>query len=196
MSSKLYPKMILFTAPSGAGKTTIVRHLLDTFDYLNFSISATTREKRNYEENGKDYYFVSPEIFKSWIRSRKFAEYEEVYENQYYGTLKSEVERIYKKGKIVIFDIDVKGAKKLNDKYGEDCLSIFVKPPSLAVLIQRLKGRNTEDEKSLKKRIRRMKRELKYEIYFDYTLYNDDLDVALAEAEQVVNDFYTQTLKK
>ncbi len=182
-------KMILFTAPSGAGKTTIVRHLLKKYDELAFSVSATTRTCRPNEIEGKDYYFMSVEEFKSLRRRRKFAEWMEVYEDQYYGTLKSEITRITQAGLIVIFDIDVKGARKLKQLYGDDCFSIFVKPPSFEILVQRLKDRNTENEASLKKRIRRMKREMKYAPYFDYHLLNDKLDQCLQQAESVVESF-------
>jgi len=184
-----YGKMIAFTAPSGAGKTTIVKHLIKKYDQLGFSISATTREKRKNEKHGKDYYFMSIEEFKSQRRKRKFVEWEEVYDDQFYGTLKSEVERVWETGKHVVFDIDVKGATAIKKKYKERCLAIFIKPPSLNVLIERLKNRNTEDEKSLKKRIRRVKRELKYENNFDEVLVNDLLEVALEEAELYVEDF-------
>ncbi len=182
-------KMILFTAPSGAGKTTIVRHLLKTFDELAFSVSATTRSRRPKEIEGRDYYFMSVDEFKSRRRRRKFAEWMEVYEDQYYGTLKSEIKRISDAGQIVIFDIDVKGARKLKQLYGDNCFSIFVKPPSFEILVQRLKDRNTEDDASLKKRIRRMKREMKYAPYFDYHLLNDKLDECLHQAEEIVGSF-------
>ncbi len=189
MSKEFYGKMIAFTAPSGAGKTTIVKHLLGKYDELGFSISATTREKRKKEKEGKDYYFMSVDEFKSLRRKRKFVEWEEVYDDQFYGTLKSEVERVWSTGKHVVFDIDVKGATSIKKRYGERCLAIFIKPPSLNVLIQRLTDRKTEDEKSLQKRIRRVKRELKFETKFDKVLVNDLLEVALEEAELFVEDF-------
>ncbi len=182
-------KLIVITAPSGAGKTTIVRHLLKTFDFFGFSISATTRKKRVHEVHGNDYFFMSVEEFKKNRRSRKFLEWEEVYENQFYGTLKSEVERNWKEGKHIVFDVDVKGAKDIKRKYPEETLAIFIKPPSVEELWSRLRNRNTEDEASLKKRFARSKRELKYEKKFDKVLVNDDLEVALKEAEQLVLDF-------
>jgi guanylate kinase len=182
-------KLIVITAPSGAGKTTIVRHLLKTFDFLGFSISATTREKRKKEKHGRDYYFMTVEEFKSMRRRRKFVEWEEVYENQFYGTLKSEVERIWEEGKYIIFDVDVKGAKDIKKKYPDETLAIFIKPPSIEELWNRLRNRKTEDEASLKKRFRRSKRELKYEKKFDKVLVNDDLAIALKEAEEMVLDF-------
>lgn len=182
-------KMILFTAPSGAGKTTIVQHLLDVDDRLSFSISVTTRAKRSHEVDGEDYYFIDLEEFKKIREEGKLAEWEEVYEDQFYGTLKSEIERIADAGKVVIFDIDVKGAKRLKKQYGAQCFSIFVKPPSFEILVQRLTNRNTEDEKSLKKRIKRMEKEMSYESYFDYSLINDDLTICLQEAENITRAF-------
>ena len=183
-------KMILFTAPSGAGKTTIVRHLLEEFDFLDFSISATNRKKRKHEEAGKDYYFLSTKKFKSLIDDDAFVEWEEVYENQFYGTLKSEIERIWDAGKHIIFDIEVKGAQNIKNAYGDKALAIFIKPPSLKALIDRLKSRKTEDEKSLKKRIARAKKELKYENKFDKVVVNDDLDVAVKDAQSLLETFF------
>ena len=182
-------KLIVITAPSGAGKTTIVRHLINKFDFLGFSISATTREKRHYEEDGKDYYFMSVEEFKKMRRRRKFLEWEEVYDNQFYGTLKSEVERIWAEGKHIIFDVDVKGATDIKKAYPEETLAVFIKPPSVEVLFDRLRNRKTESEASLKKRFARSKRELKYENKFDQVLVNDDLKKALVEAEGMVIEF-------
>lgn len=182
-------KLIIITAPSGAGKTTIVHHLLNTFEQLAFSISATTREKREHEQEGVDYYFLSHEDFKEKIKNGAFAEWEEVYENQFYGTLKSEIDRIWALGKHIVFDIEVKGAENIKKMYGDDALAIFVKPPSLDALITRLKNRKTESAKSLKKRIIRAKKELKYENKFDKILVNDLLEVALKEAELMVEVF-------
>lgn len=179
-------KLIVVTAPSGAGKTTIVRHLLKTYDFFDFSVSATTRKKRKKEKEGRDYYFLSPKEFKALIKKRAFLEYEEVYEDQYYGTLKSEVSRIWDNGKHIIFDIDVKGAVNLKKKYKDRCQTIFIKPPSLSIIIDRLTKRDTETDASLKKRIRRIKRELKYEPKFDHILLNDVLDTTLKEAEILI----------
>ena len=186
--TKEQAKLIIFTAPSGAGKTTIVRHLLKTFDELAFSVSATTRSMRPHEEDGKDYYFITPEKFRHLIDNDEFVEWEEVYENQYYGTLKSEVERIWEMGKYIVFDVEVKGATNIKKFYSNEAYAVFVKPPSLKVLIDRLKNRKTETEKSLKKRIRRAEQELKYENKFDKILVNDILEVTLKEAEMIVED--------
>ncbi len=182
-------KMFVFTAPSGAGKTTIVRHLLKTFDFLDFSVSATTREKRKNEQHGRDYYFYSKEEFDELKRKRKFVEWEEVYDEQYYGTLKSEIERLWNLKKHIVFDIDVRGAKDIKRKYGKQCLAVFVKPPNFEVHVARLKNRNTESEASLKKRISRIKREMRYENKFDEVLINDDLETALKGAERLILDF-------
>lgn len=182
-------KMLVFTAPSGAGKTTIVRHLLDKFDFLDFSVSATTRDRRPHEEEGKDYYFFSIQEFTTLIEEKAFVEWEEVYFDQFYGTLKSEVERIWEKGKTIVFDIDVKGASNIKEMYGNDCMAVFICPPSIEVLMQRLAVRNTEDEESLRKRITKVKREMVYKNSFDTILVNDDLETALNEAEKIVHSF-------
>jgi guanylate kinase len=182
-------KMIIITAPSGAGKTTIVEKLLNKFDNLAFSISATTRAKRPHEKDGVDYYFISHEEFKKRIANGDFAEWEEVYENQFYGTLKSEIERIWALDKHIIFDIEVKGAQNLKKIYGDQALAIFINPPSLEVLIERLKNRKTENEKSLKKRIARAKKELEYVNKFDRVVVNDILDKAVENTEKILNTF-------
>ncbi len=182
-------KMIVFTAPSGAGKTTLVKHLLDSYEFLDFSISATTRTKRPHETEGKDYYFLTPEEFKRRISADEFIEYEEVYEDQFYGTLRSEVDRIWDSGKAIIFDIDVKGAKNIKNLYGDQCLTIFVRPPSLEVLISRLTARATETEESLRKRIARIREEVTYEPIFDTVVVNDLLEVAKKESEYLTENF-------
>lgn len=186
-----HKKLIIFTAPSGAGKTTIVRHLLKVRKDISFSISACTRAPRYGEVSGMDYYFLSPDEFKRKVKQGDFVEYEEVYENQFYGTLKSEIDRLWGLGKHVLFDIDVKGALSIKQKYGEDALAIFVKPPSFEILKERLMNRKTEDEASLRKRINRVKEEMTYERHFDITLVNSDLNQALAEAEEIVEHFLT-----
>jgi guanylate kinase len=182
-------KMLVFTAPSGAGKTTIVRHLLKSYDNLDFSVSATNRKKREKEVEGKDYYFLSTESFKAKITADEFVEWEEVYDDQFYGTLKSEIDRLWALGKHIVFDIDVRGATNIKNLYKDQCLAIFIKPPSLNVLINRLKKRDTETVASLNKRITRVKREMEYEKTFDKVLVNDLLEVSLKEAELIVEDF-------
>lgn len=182
-------KMILITAPSGAGKTTIMRHLLKTFDYLDFSVSATTRAIRPNEAEGVDYYFKSHDEFQNLIEEGAFVEWEEVYADRFYGTLKSELNRIWANGKHIVFDIDVKGAINLQSIFPERSMSIFIKPPSLAVLLERLKKRKTETPASLKRRIKKAKTELTFETYFDRVLINDQLDVALKDAEMMVQSY-------
>ncbi|MCB9308655.1 MAG: guanylate kinase [Lewinellaceae bacterium] len=189
MNPKAEKKMFVFTAPSGAGKTTVVKHLLSNYDNLGFSISATTRTKRAGETDGVDYYFLTSEEFKKKIAQNEFVEWEEVYENQFYGTLKSEVERIWDEGKFLVFDIDVRGATNIKKFFGNQCMAVFIRPPSFEVLKQRLIDRNTENEATLKKRIDKVIKELTYEPNFDLVLVNDQLDVTLREAETIVNVF-------
>ncbi|MBK7096095.1 MAG: guanylate kinase [Saprospiraceae bacterium] len=183
-------KTIVFTAPSGAGKTTIVKHLLAKFpDKLAFSISATTRQKRDIETDGKDYYFISAQEFRKKIIVGDFIEWEEVYDDQYYGTLKSEIERIWEQGKIVVFDVDVKGATSIKKYFKENCMAVFVSPPSIEILIDRLKNRGTETPQSLKKRIARVRTEMKYKYKFDEIIVNDELQLAFSDAEKLIDDF-------
>lgn len=186
--------MVVFTAPSGAGKTTIVRHLLKKYkETFSFSISATTRSKRENETDGKDYYFMNNEEFKSKVAEGDFIEWEEVYKDNYYGTLSSEVKRITDTGKKVIFDIEVNGAQSIKQKYDERCLVIFVKPPSFRILVQRLQNRKTESVESFKKRVLRIKKELLFENSFDMVLLNDDLQTTLAEAEMIIEKHVLNT---
>ena len=182
-------KVLIFTAPSGSGKTTIVRHLLEKYDFLGFSVSATTRDKRPHEKESKDYYFISREEFSKKIKDKAFIEWEEVYQDQYYGTLKSEVNRVWDEGRHIVFDIEVKGATNIKKLYGDQALAVFIKVPTLQELVRRLKARKTESEASLKKRIRRIKKELTFEKSFDKVLINDDLEKTLQEAEQLVMNF-------
>ena len=182
-------KLIIVAAPSGAGKTTIVHHLLRKFPELAFSVSATNRARRNHEIDGVDYYFLSTDDFKRRVTEGAFLEYEEVYDDQFYGTLKSEIERLWDLGKCVIFDVDVKGATSIKKVYPDESLTIFIKPPSKEILFERLKNRKTETTESLKKRIARVTEELKYEDRFDKVVLNDDLEHAFLEAEKVVKDF-------
>lgn len=182
-------KLIIFSAPSGAGKTTIVKHLLEKFDNLRFSISATTRELRGNETNGKDYYFISKEEFLHKVAHQEFVEFEEVYSGTFYGTLRSEIQRIWDEGKHVIFDIDVEGGLRLKRKFEEDALAIFVQPPSLEVLKERLAGRGTDSEEKLQERYAKAAKELTYADKFDIVLKNFDLETACKEAEELVGEF-------
>jgi guanylate kinase len=183
-------KLLVFSAPSGSGKTTIVKHLL-ALDYLNleFSISATSRPSRGEEVDGKDYYFLSIKEFKNKIKNNEFLEWEEVYRDSFYGTLKSEVERIWAKGKHVIFDIDVAGGLRIKKKYPAETLAVFVKPPSVDELKIRLKKRKTESEEKINMRIAKASIELATAPQFDIIIKNVNLDRALQEAERLVADF-------
>lgn len=185
-------KLIVFSAPSGSGKTTIVRHLLG-IEALNleFSISATSRERRGEEVHGKDYYFLSAKEFKTKIKNDEFLEWEEVYRDNFYGTLKSEVERIWAKGKHVIFDIDVSGGLRIKRKFPEETLAIFVKPPSIDELKIRLKKRKTESDDKINMRISKASAELATAPLFDDIIENRYLDKALVEAEDLVKNFVT-----
>jgi guanylate kinase len=183
-------KLIIFSAPSGSGKTTIVKHLLTKFPNLGFSISACTRDRRGRNEvDGKDYYFLTPEKFKAKIDEGAFAEWQEVYPGGFYGTLKSEIDRMWSHDKHVIFDVDVKGGVNLKKEYGDKALSIFVKVPSIEELEKRLRERGTESEEKLSARVFKMKFEMAFQDQFDVVLLNEDLDTALAEAEKLVTDF-------
>jgi guanylate kinase len=183
-------KLIIFSAPSGSGKTTIVKHLISKRDDLGFSISACTRDKRGRsEENGKDYYFLTPEDFIKKIDNHEFVEWEEVYPGNYYGTLKAEIERVWALGKHVIFDVDVKGALHLKEYFGEKALAIYVKVPSLAILEERLRERGSETEESLSRRIFKMKFEMTFQDKFDVILINDTLVESCAKAEKIVSEF-------
>ncbi len=185
-------KLIIVTAPSGAGKTTIVHHLLRKFPELAFSVSATNRARRAHEIDGVDYYFLSTDDFKQRVTEGAFLEYEEVYDDQYYGTLKSEVARLWDLGKCIIFDVDVKGATNIKKVYPDESLAIFIKPPSKEILLERLKNRKTETTESLKKRIARATEELTYENRFDKVVVNDTLEHAFFESESVVRDFISK----
>ena len=183
-------KLIVFSAPSGSGKTTIVRHLLGIEKLnLEFSISATSRDKRGEEIDGKDYYFLSAKAFKNKIKSDEFLEWEEVYRDNFYGTLKTEVERIWAKGKNVIFDIDVSGGLRIKRKFPDETLALFVKPPSIDELKIRLKKRKTESEDKINMRVAKASAELATAPLFDTIIVNDDLEKALTEAEEKVNSF-------
>lgn len=186
-------KLIVFSAPSGSGKTTIVRHLLGQEDLnLEFSVSAATREPRGGEINGKDYYFISLHDFKQHIKQEDFVEWEEVYRDNFYGTLKSEVERIWAKGKNVIFDIDVAGGLRIKKKFPEETLAVFVKPPSIDELKIRLKKRSTESDDKINMRIAKASVEMATAPQFDTIIKNYDLDTAKQEAYKLVKEFVTK----
>ena len=183
-------KLIIFSAPSGSGKTTIVRHLVSMNDLkLDFSVSACTRKKRTGEVEGRDYYFLSIEQFRMKIDENEFVEWEEVYKNLYYGTLKSELDRIWDNGKNVVFDIDVMGGLNLKRQFGEKALSVFVMPPTIEELQKRLETRGTDTPDKIKGRMSKAKFEMKYAGKFDKTLINDNLENALKEAEELVREF-------
>jgi len=182
-------KLILFCGPSGSGKTTIVRHLLNMFSELSFSVSATTRTKRKNETDGKDYYFLTVDEFHEKIENDEFLEWEEVYANGFYGTLRSEVDRIGALGKVAIFDVDVEGGIHIKGRFGKNLLDVFVKPPSIEVLHQRLVARASETIESLEKRVLKAELELTYSDRFHHVIVNKELPVAFAEAENLVREF-------
>jgi guanylate kinase len=191
-SYHLKGKVIIFCAPSGSGKTTIVKHLLSNDNRLAFSVSACTRNMRENEVHGKDYYFLSLEEFKRKIANGDFLEYEEVYGGNFYGTLKSEIERIWNMNKAVIFDVDVEGGLNIKKYYGENALAVFVKPPSVQELEFRLRARSTETEETLRIRVEKAIKELEYESKFEHVIHNDNLDKALIQAEHLINDFLSK----
>ncbi|TCI93132.1 guanylate kinase [Tenacibaculum sp. M341] len=190
MTKDFKGKLFVFSAPSGSGKTTIVRHLLaqERFN-LEFSISATSREPRGKEIDGKDYYFISKDDFIQKIKKDEFLEWEEVYMNNFYGTLKTEVERIWSQGKHVIFDIDVRGGLRIKEKFPEETLAVFVKPPDINELLRRLKNRGEESEEKIAARIAKAPIELATAPMFDKVIKNYDLEVALQETEDLVDEF-------
>ena len=183
-------KVIIFSAPSGSGKSTIVNHLLSKYPFLEFSISATSRAPRGEEKHGKEYFFFSTEEFEKLISQDAFVEYEEVYKGSYYGTLKSEIERIWAKGHTILFDIDVKGGVNLKKIFGDAAMAVFVKPPCVEELRKRLIGRGTDTPEAIEKRVAKAASEMEFAAgKFDYVLINDDLQTAKAEAEKVVGEF-------
>ena len=186
---KIPGKLVIFSAPSGAGKTTIVRALLKDIPNLKFSVSAASRPKRPNEIDGKDYYFIPVEEFRRKIENDEFLEWEEVYENNFYGTLKSEVDRIWKSGNHVIFDVDVVGGLNIKKYYGERALAIFVMPPSVEELEKRLRNRSTESETDMKRRIEKARYEMTFASQFDEVIVNDDLEEAVSEAKRLVTAF-------
>jgi len=184
-----FQKLIIITAPSGAGKTSITRYLMREFPVLEFSISAATRQPRGNERDGVDYYFLSPDEFQQKIQQKEFAEWEMVYEGKYYGTLKSELKRIWNKQHVPVLDIDVKGAIHIQQQYPENKLSIFVEPPSVDELKKRLMSRGTESEDSLQARVNKASYELSFKEHFDEVILNDNLDNACRKAKTLVERF-------
>ena len=183
-------KVLIFSAPSGAGKSTIVGHILGIWkDTMEFSISATSRAPRGTEQNGREYHFVSPDEFRRLISEDRFVDYEEVDKYHFYGTLKSEEERIWAAGRDIIFDVDVKGGVNLKKYFGEKALSIFIKAPSVETLRQRLVKRGTDSPEAIAERVEKASQEMEYAPQFDYVLINDDLATAFGEVEKVVEDF-------
>lgn len=187
--SKEHHKIIILTAPSGAGKTSITHHLLKKIPQLSFSISAATREARDGEVNGRDYYFISEEEFTKKIKANEFVEWEMVYEGKYYGTLKSELQRLWKQHKYPLLDIDVKGAIHVQQQYPRESLSIFIEPPSVKELRRRLISRGSESEESLQTRLNKAEYELSFINHFNRVVVNDDLEEACAETEALVRKF-------
>lgn len=182
-------KVIIFSAPSGSGKSTIVGRLLADYPNLEFSISATSRAPRGNETDGREYYFFTREEFENKIRKGEFVEYEEVYEGSYYGTLKSEVERIWAKGHAIIFDIDVKGGVNLKSLYGDTAMSVFIMPPDMETLKKRLESRGTDSAESIEKRLARAKEEMEYRAKFDHVVVNDDLETAVKDTRRLIDAF-------
>ena len=183
-------KVIIFSAPSGAGKSTVVNHLLGLHPEFEFSVSATSREPRGQERDGVEYYFISARKFRSLIRKDAFIEYEEVYEDRFYGTLKSEVDRIWAKGNVIIFDVDVKGGVNLKKYFGDNAMSVLILPPSMEVLEQRLRGRGTDSEEAIRERLAKAASEIEFATgKFDYELVNDKLEDTFAQAEAFVDEF-------
>ena len=190
--SNISGKAIIFSAPSGAGKTTVVKHVLKEISNLSFSISACSRKKRKNEVNGIDYHFLELNEFKTKIKANEFIEWEEVYENNFYGTLKSEINKIWKLKKHVIFDVDVVGGISLKKYFGNNAVSIFIDPPSLEILENRLKSRNTDSKKEIKTRIDKAIEELNYKDQFDHCIVNDNLSETLIRAEEIIIEFLTK----
>ena len=185
-------KAILFSAPSGSGKTTIIREILKRFDCFEFSISATSRLPRQGEQDGVDYYFLTPDEFEKRVREGLFLEWEEVYAGTRYGTLKSEIDRIWDNGHVIIFDVDVNGGMNIKKFFGAEALALFVMPPSIEVLEMRLRNRGTETEETITKRLARSAAELKMSDHFDVTILNDDLSRAVDETQRVINNYLSR----
>ncbi len=184
-------KIIVITAPSGAGKTSIVKTLLQKYPKLGFSISAATRSKRDNETHGKDYYFLTQDTFQRHIENNDFIEWEMVYEGKYYGTLKSEIHRLWKDGKVPILDIDVKGAIHVQKQYMQNCITIFIAPPSVEELRKRLQSRGTESQEMIATRVNKASYEMSFQKHFNYTVVNNALETAIQEVEEIIEPFIT-----
>ena len=182
-------KVLIFSAPSGSGKSTVVNHILGGHKGIEFSVSATSRPPRGEEKDGVEYFFYSADIFRLLVRDDKFVEFEEVYPDRFYGTLKAEVNRIWARGNVIIFDVDVKGGVNLKKYFGDQALSVFIQAPSVEVLRQRLIGRGTDSAEDIEKRVAKAAEEMTYAPQFDKVLINDDLATALAEADAMVDTF-------
>ncbi|MFT3982157.1 MAG: guanylate kinase [Ferruginibacter sp.] len=195
MGSNSYQKILIITAPSGAGKTSITHYLMQQFPQLAFSVSAATRQPRGTEKDGVDYYFISEAVFQQKIKQKEFAEWEMVYQGKYYGTLKSELERIWNNGQVPVLDIDVKGAIHVQNQYPVNTLSIFIEPPSVDELKKRLLSRGTETEESLAARVNKASYEISFKTNFNEVIVNDNLEKACAEALQLVGDFLSRPLE-
>ena len=183
-------KVIIFSAPSGAGKSTIVNHILGLHPEIEFSISATSRAPRGQEKHGVEYYFFTADEFRQMIAEDKFVEHEEVYPGSFYGTLRSEVERIWAKGHVIVFDIDVQGGVNLKRIFGEQAFSVFIQAPSVEILRERLIGRATDSQEAIEKRVAKAASEMEFAAgKFDHVLVNDDLQTAFAEAERIIDEF-------
>jgi len=182
-------KLIIFSAPSGAGKSTIVHYLLDKIQTLEFSVSATSRKPRGTEQHGTDYYFLSPDEFRQKIENHEFIEYEEVYDDLYYGTLRSEIDRIAAKGNNIIFDVDVKGGQSIKKQFGNKALAIFIAPPSIDELLKRLNNRATDSAEMIAQRVGKAEYEMSFALHFDVVIVNDVLEIAQSEAEKIICNF-------
>lgn len=182
-------KTVIFSAPSGSGKSTIVHHILELHPEMEFSVSAASRSPRGSEQDGIDYYFITPEEFRQKIENNEFVEYEQVYEGRYYGTLKKEVQRIWDKGNVIIFDVDVKGGINLKKYFGNQALSVFIQAPSIDELRRRLVNRGTDSEADIEARVAKAAEEMTFADKFDYILINDELEKAFEDIDKVVNDF-------
>lgn len=195
MSQDRHPNILIFSAPSGSGKSTVVNYLLERYPFLEFSVSATSRSPRGNEQNGKEYFFLSVEEFRSKIESGDFIEYEEVYEGVYYGTLKSEVERIWARNGVVVFDVDVVGGVNLKKIFGKQALSVFIQPPSVKTLKERLIARGTDDLVSIEKRVAKAEVELTFRSKFDIVLVNDRLEECLEESVKLIENNFAKYCK-